>query len=87
MKTKAAIQTIYGNPLIIDELDIPDPRPDQVLVKLFSSGVCHSQLHQLENPNSPRPTILGHEGTGIVSRVGDNVSHVKEGDNVIVTWV
>ena len=87
MKTKAAIQTSYGNPLIIDELDIPDPRPDQVLVKLFSSGVCHSQLHQLENPNSPRPTILGHEGTGIVSRVGDNVSHVKEGDHVIVTWV
>ena len=87
MKTKAAIQISYGNPLIIDELDIPDPRPDQVLVKLFSSGVCHSQLHQLENPNAPRPTILGHEGTGIVSRVGDNVSHVKEGDHVIVTWV
>ena len=39
MKTKAAIHTIHGHPLTIDELEIPDPRPDQVIVKLFSSGV------------------------------------------------
>ena len=45
MKTNAAIQTAPGDPLTIEELEVPDPRGDQVLVKLFSSGICHYQLH------------------------------------------
>jgi len=87
MKTKAAIQTAVGDQLVVDELEVPDPRADQVLVKLFSSGVCHSQLHQMENANLSRPMVLGHEGTGIVTQVGRNVTHLKEGDHAIVTWV
>ena len=87
MKTNAAIQTAPGNQLTIEELELPNPRGDQVLVKLFSSGVCHSQLHQMENPNLRRPLVLGHEGTGIVTHVGRDVTHVKEGDHAIVTWV
>jgi Zn-dependent alcohol dehydrogenase len=87
MKTVAAVQTEVGGLLRTDELELQDPGPDQVTVKLYSSGVCHSQLHQMHNPSLGRPLLLGHEGTGIVSRVGKNVTHVKAGDHCIVTWV
>lgn len=87
MKTIAAIHLTYGQPLVVDELEVPDPKPDQVLVRLFSSGICHSQLHQMHNPELKRPMVLGHEGTGVVTKVGRNVKHLKEGDHAIVTWV
>ena|SRR5262245_33259132 len=87
MKSKAAIQVEYGGPLVIEEIDIPDPGPNQVTVRNFASGVCYSQVHQLRDPGLPRPMGLGHEGTGTVTHVGKEVSHVKEGDNVITTWV
>ncbi len=87
MKSVAAIDTGHGKPLTVDEIEIPDPRPDQVVVKLFSSGVCHSQLHQMHNAELERPMVLGHEGTGVVTQAGRDVDHVEEGDHVIVTWV
>ena len=87
MKTKAALQTAHGQRLIVDELEVPDPQPDQVIVKLYSSGVCHSQLHQMHDPDLDRPLALGHEGTGVVTHVGRDVGHLKEGDHAIVTWV
>jgi Zn-dependent alcohol dehydrogenase len=58
-----------------------------VLVRNFATGVCYSQLHQIHDPNLPRPMGLGHEGTGVVTKVGREVTHVKEGDHVISTWV
>jgi len=87
MKSKAAIQVEPGGPLVVEEIDIPDPGPDQVTVRNFASGVCYSQVHQLHNPRLPRPMGLGHEGTGVVTHVGKEVSHLKEGDHVISTWV
>jgi Zn-dependent alcohol dehydrogenase len=87
MKTKAAIQTTPKAPLELVELEVPDPEPGQVSIKLISSGICHSQLHNMENANMPRPMVLGHEGAGIVTGVGRGVTHVKEGDHAIVTWV
>lgn len=87
MTTRAAVQTEPGGPLIIDQLALPEPGPDQVAVKLFSSGICHSQLHVMANATRPRPMLLGHEGTGVVVQAGAGVSHVREGDHVIVTWV
>ena len=57
MKTVAAIQTAHEQRLVVDELEVPDPRPDQVIVKLFSSGICHSQLHQMHNANAPLPGV------------------------------
>ena len=87
MKSRAALQTGHDSRLIVDEIEIPDPRPDQVIVRLHSTGVCHSQLHQMHDPDLPRPMTLGHEATGVVSRIGREVDHLKEGDSAIVTWV
>lgn len=87
MKSRAAIHVEYGKPLIVDDINIPDPQPDQVVVKLLSSGVCASQLHQMHNPATETPGLLGHEGFGIVSHVGSDITHLKEGDAAIVTWV
>ena len=75
---------------MVDEIEFPDPAPDQVLVKLFASGVCHSQIHTMRRPARPRdrlPALLGHEATGVVAAKGRDVSRVKEGDHVITTWV
>jgi len=73
-------------PLRVDEVDLPDPGPHQVVVKQFASGVCHSQLHQMHGARSA-PTVLGHESTGVVLKTGAEVTHVREGDRVMVTWV
>lgn len=70
MKSKAAIQVEAAGPLVIEEIDIPDPGPNQVTVRNFASGVCYSQLHQLRSPVMPRPMGLGHEGSGVVTQVG-----------------
>ncbi len=87
MKTRAAIKVEHGKPLAVEEIELPGPQPDEVLVRLFASGICHSQLHQLHNPDSPTPTLLGHEATGVVLDAGREVDHVKEGDRVMVTRV
>ena len=87
MKTKAAIHLDLGRRPIVDELEVPDPEAHQVIVKLFSSGVCHSQLHQMHNHELARPMAMGHEGTGVVTHVGRDISHLAEGDHAIVTWV
>jgi Zn-dependent alcohol dehydrogenase len=73
-------------PLEVVAIDLPDPGPYQVVVKQFASGVCHSQLHQMHTPR-PYPVLLGHESTGIVLHTGSEVTHVQEGDMVMVTWV
>ena len=73
-------------PLTVEDVTLPDPGPRQVVVKQFASGVCHSQLHQMHNPRKA-PVILGHESTGVVLASGSDVTHVKEGDTVMVTWV
>jgi Zn-dependent alcohol dehydrogenase len=87
MKVKAAINVNVGGRLEIDDLDIGDPGPTHVIVKQFATGVCHSQLHQIHNPALPRPLVLGHESTGVVVAKGREVTHVDDGDRVMLTWV
>src|ERR1700687_4030021 len=87
MKTPAAIFVEAGKPMVIDDIDLPGPGPTQVVVRHFAAGVFHAQLHELNRPNPNLPAVLGHESTGVVSGVGNQVSHVKEGDHVMVTWV
>jgi Zn-dependent alcohol dehydrogenase len=87
MKTPAAIYVEAGKPVVIDDIDLPDPGPTQVVVRQVATGVCHSQLHELNRPNPNLPLVLGHESTGVVTGFGKEVNHVKEGDHVMVTWV
>ena len=58
-------------PLRIEEIELPDPGPTQVIVKQFASGICHSQLHQMHRPRQS-PVVLGHEATGVVEKVGSS---------------
>jgi Zn-dependent alcohol dehydrogenase len=87
VRSRAAILAEHGKPLVIDEVEYGSPGPGQLLVKLFASGICHSQLHQIHDANFPTPALLGHEATGIVEAAGSGVDHVREGDRVFVTWV
>jgi Zn-dependent alcohol dehydrogenase len=88
MPTPARVVVVpdHEGPLTVEELNLPDPGPYQVVVKQFASGVCHSQLHQMHRPRV-QPIVLGHESTGVVLAKGNKVDHVKEGDHVMVTWV
>lgn len=86
-KTRAAVKVEHGQPLVVEEIILQDPTGPEVLVELFASGICHSQLHQIHNPDSWTPGLLGHEATGVVLKVGSDVTHLKEGDHCMVTWV
>ena len=89
-KMKAAVVHAFGQPLVIEEVDIPAVPPGQVLVRIVASGVCHTDLHAAEGdwPVKPSlPFIPGHEGVGFVAAVGAGVTWVKEGDRVGVPWL
>ena len=88
MSTPARVVVLPGSegPLEIHDIDLPDPAPTQVVVRQFASGICHSQLHQMHRPRQ-RPVLLGHESTGVVLKKGNAVTHVDEGDTVLLTWV
>ncbi len=87
MKSRAIIHSKHNAPLFLDEIDIPEPKDEEVVVKLFASGICGSQLINIKNPKTPLPELLGHEGTGLVVKKGKNVKHVNEGDQVLISWV
>jgi Zn-dependent alcohol dehydrogenase len=84
-KTLAAVDVAYGQPIVIDEVELPDPGPHHVIVKQFATGVCHSQLHRLHNAQQERPGFLGHESTGVVIARGRQVDYVTEGDHVMLS--
>lgn len=89
-KMKAAVVHEFGRPLAIEEVDVPEVPPGQVLVKVAASGVCHTDLHAASGdwPVKPAlPFIPGHEGVGHVARVGRGVKFLKEGDRVGVPWL
>jgi len=87
---KAAVVREFGKPLVIEELPVPQPRANQILVKMESTGVCHTDLHAIEGdwPIKPSPPFVpGHEGVGYVAAAGRDVRHVKEGDLVGTPWL
>jgi len=87
---RAAVVHAYGQPLRIEEVNVPLPGPGQILVKIEASGVCHTDLHAADGDwpvKPPLPFIPGHEGVGYVAAVGSGVSRVKEGDRVGVPWL
>lgn len=81
---KAALLRELNAPLTVERVTIDTPAPDEVLVKVMASGLCHSDLHVIEG-NIPQalPAVLGHEASGVVQAVGANVSEFKPGDHVV----
>ena len=87
---KATVVEKFGEPLRIRELPIPDPGPGEVLVKIISSGVCHTDLHAADGDWPIRPSlpfVPGHEGAGVVAKRGAGVTHLKDGDHVGIAWL
>ncbi|MFI1074377.1 Zn-dependent alcohol dehydrogenase [Streptomyces puniciscabiei] len=87
MAVRAAVLPAIGAPLEITGIELPDPGPGQVRVRLAAAGVCHSDL-SLSNGTMrvPVPAVLGHEGAGTVVAVGEGVTHVAGGDPVVLNW-
>ena len=89
-KNRAAVLSYIGQPLEICDLNIPHVNTGQVLVKVLFSGVCRSQVMEVRGGRGKDPWLphlLGHEGSGIVITVGDGVTKVKPGDEVILSWI
>jgi S-(hydroxymethyl)glutathione dehydrogenase/alcohol dehydrogenase len=84
---KAAIFQKPHEPLTIEDVDLAELRPDELLVRTVCSGVCHSDLHVVDGlARLKLPMVLGHESSGVVERVGSNVSYVAPGDRVILSF-
>ena len=87
---KAAVVHEFHRPLVIEEIVTPEPGHGQVLVKIETSGLCHTDIHAARGdwPVKPAPPFVpGHEGVGIVTRVGPGVTNLHEGDRVAVPWL
>ena len=85
MKTRAAVAVAAGKPLEIMEVDLDGPRQGEVLVENMATGICHTDEFTLSgaDPEGMFPSILGHEGAGIVREIGSGVTSVVVGDHVI----
>src|SRR5688572_716603 len=88
--TRAAILVELNQPLVIDEIGLPQAlEPGQVLVRIHYSGICGSQLGEIDGAKGEDkylPHLLGHEGSGVVQAVGPAVRFVKPGDRVVLHW-
>jgi len=87
---KAAVVKAFGQPLIIEQVPVPQVGAGQILVKISATGVCHTDLHAAEGdwPVKPSPPFIpGHEGVGQVVAIGEGVKHLKLGDRVGVPWL
>lgn len=86
---RAAVLTALGQPLEIrDDVEVEEPRAGEVKVRMVAAGVCHSDLSMSDGTlMAPLPIVLGHEGSGVVEKVGAGVTRVKAGDHVVISWV
>jgi S-(hydroxymethyl)glutathione dehydrogenase/alcohol dehydrogenase len=89
MKVRAAVARAAGAPLSIEELTLEGPKAGEVLVEIKATGVCHTDAYTLSgaDPEGLFPSVLGHEGAGVVAEVGRGVTSVEPGDHVIPLYV
>jgi S-(hydroxymethyl)glutathione dehydrogenase/alcohol dehydrogenase len=88
MKMRAALLEHFGQPLVVQELELADPKPGEALVRLVACGVCHTDLYTASgvDPSGYAPTVLGHEGAGVIEAVGDGVRDLSLGDHVVTLF-
>jgi propanol-preferring alcohol dehydrogenase len=87
---KAAVVTDFHSPLEIQDVPIPEPAPGEVLVRMETSGLCHTDIHAAHGdwPVKPTPPFIpGHEGIGFIEKVGADVTSRKVGDRVAIAWL
>jgi S-(hydroxymethyl)glutathione dehydrogenase/alcohol dehydrogenase len=85
---RAAVLEEFGAPLAVGDVELAEPRAGEVLVRLLACGVCHTDLYTASgaDPSGYAPAVLGHEGAGVVERVGDGVGSVRPGDRVVTLF-
>ncbi|HET7444611.1 MAG TPA: alcohol dehydrogenase catalytic domain-containing protein [Solirubrobacterales bacterium] len=88
MQIKAAVLEEFGAPLAIQDVELEEPRAGEVLVRLVACGVCHTDLYTASgaDPSGYAPAVLGHEGAGVVEKVGEGVSSLAVGDHVVTLF-
>src|SRR4051812_3452496 len=88
MRVRAAVLEDFGAALAVQEVELAEPRAGEVLVRLVTCGVCHTDLYTASgaDPSGYAPTVLGHEGAGVVERVGEGVASLRPGDHVVTLF-
>lgn len=88
MKIRAAVLEEFGKPLVVQEVDLAGPQAGEVLVRLVACGVCHTDMYTASgaDPSGYAPTVLGHEGAGVVEAVGEGVTSLAVGDHVVTLF-
>ena len=88
MHIRAAVLEEFGQPLVVQQVDLAPPRAGEVLVKVHACGVCHTDLYTASgvDPSGYAPCVLGHEGAGVVEAIGEGVTLVQPGDHVITLF-
>src|SRR3954467_14333556 len=88
MRIRAAVLEEFGQPLVVGEVDLAGPAPGEVLVRLHACGVCHTDMYTASgaDPSGYAPTVLGHEGAGVVEALGEGVSDLAVGDHVVTLF-
>src|SRR6187431_3809968 len=88
MQIRAAVLEEFGAPLEVQEVELDEPRAGEALVRLEACGVCHTDLYTASgaDPSGYAPTVLGHEGAGVVEEVGEGVTSLSPGDHVVTLF-
>jgi S-(hydroxymethyl)glutathione dehydrogenase/alcohol dehydrogenase len=88
MRVRAALLESFGEPLVVQELELAEPHPGEALVRLVACGVCHTDMYTASgvDPSGYAPTVLGHEGAGVVEAIGENVRDLAVGDHVVTLF-
>jgi S-(hydroxymethyl)glutathione dehydrogenase/alcohol dehydrogenase len=88
MRMRAAVLEEFAQPLVVQELDLAEPRSGEVLVRVQACGVCHTDLYTASgvDPSGYAPTVLGHEGAGVVESIGEGVTSLAVGDHVVTLF-
>lgn len=88
MRIRAAVLERFGEPLVVQEVELAEPRAGEALVRLHACGVCHTDMYTASgvDPSGYAPCVLGHEGAGVVEAVGEGVTTLKPGDHVVTLF-
>ena len=88
MRTKTAVVYEHNKPVVVDNLELDEPKAKEVLVRMNASGVCHSDLSVVNGAIHYNPPVaLGHEGAGVIEQIGEDVNYVQVGDHILLSFV